>query len=88
MPNRPPAQILAPLSRVDRVAGRSLRESERRRRTGERRRASKADVDAWQALVSRLTEAHHVTFKRVDWAEIEGDDWTVIPVRAAERHPE
>lgn len=71
MPNRPPAQILAPLSRVDRVAGRSLRESERRRRTGERRRASKADADAWQALVSRLTEAHHVTFKRVDWSEIE-----------------
>jgi len=71
MPNRPPAQILAPLSRVDRVAGRSMRESERRRRTGERRRAGKADADAWQALVSRLTEAHHVTFKRIDWSEIE-----------------
>jgi hypothetical protein len=71
MSNRPPAQILAPLSRVDRVAGRSLRESERRRRTGERRRAGKADADAWEALVSRLTEAHHVTFKRIDWSEIE-----------------
>lgn len=71
MSNRPPAQILAPLSRVDRVAGRSLRESERRRRTGERRRAGKADADAWEALVSRLTEAHHVTFKRIDWTEIE-----------------
>lgn len=71
MSTRPPAVVLAPLSRVDRVAGRSLRESERRRRTGERRRASKADVEAWQAQVSRLTEAHHVTFKRIDWAEIE-----------------
>lgn len=71
MPNRPPAQIIAPLSRVDRVAARSLREGERRRRTGERRRAGKADAEAWQALIAGLTEAHHVTFKRIDWAEIE-----------------
>jgi len=71
MSARPPAQILAPLSRVDRVAARSLRESERRRRTGERRRAGKADADAWAAQVAKLTEAHHVTFKRMDWAEIE-----------------
>jgi hypothetical protein len=71
MSSRPPAQILAPLSRVDRVAGRSLREGDRPQRTGERRRASKADADGWQALVARLTEAHHVTFKRIDWAEIE-----------------
>lgn len=71
MSPRPPAQILAPMSRVDRVTARSLRESERRQRTGERRRAGKADVDGWEALVARLTQAHHVTFKRIDWAEIE-----------------
>jgi hypothetical protein len=71
MSNRPPAQILAPLSRVDRVAGRSLREGERRRRAVERRRPGKADADARQALLARLTEAHHTTFKRIDFAEIE-----------------
>ena len=71
MSTRPPAQILAPLSRVDRVAGRSLREGERRRRAGEARRPGKAAADAWRMLVARLTEAHHVTFKRIDWAEIE-----------------
>lgn len=71
MSSRPPAHILAPMSRVDRVTGRSLRESVRRQRTGERRRASKSDLDGWEAQVKRLTEAHHVTFKRIDWAEIE-----------------
>jgi hypothetical protein len=73
MSARPPAQILAPLSRVDRVAGRSLREGDRRRRAGERRRASKADAEAYEALIKRLTEAHHVVFKRIDWAKIEED---------------
>jgi hypothetical protein len=73
MSQRPPAQILAPLSRVDRVAGRSLREGERRRRAGERRRAGKADADGYEALIKRLTEAHHVAFKRIDWAQIEED---------------
>lgn len=73
MTGRPPAQILAALSRVDRVTGRGLRESERRRRGQQRRRAGKADVDASAALFARLTEAHHVTFKRIDWAKIEAD---------------
>jgi len=73
MSARPPAQILAPLSRVDRVAVRSLREGDRRRRAGERRRAGKAEADAYEALIARLTEAHHVAFKRIDWAKIEED---------------
>lgn len=73
MSSRPPAQILAPLSRVDRVAGRSLREGERRRRAGERRRAGKADVESYDALIKRLTEAHHIAFKRIEWAQIEED---------------
>lgn len=73
MSARPPAQILAPLSRVDRVAVRSLREGERRRRAGERRRAGKADVEAYEALIARLTEAHHVVFNRIDWAKFEED---------------
>jgi hypothetical protein len=73
MSARPPAQVLAPLSRVDRVAVRSLREGERRRRAGERRRASRADADAYETLIARLTEAHHVVFKRIDWAKIEED---------------
>jgi hypothetical protein len=73
MSARPPAQVLAPLSRVDRVAVRSLREGERRRRAGERRRASKADAEAYETLIARLTEAHHVVFKRIDWAKIEED---------------
>lgn len=71
MSPRPPAQVVPPMSRVDRVTARSLRESERRKRGGERRRASKADAEAWQALAARLTEAHQVTFTRIDWAEIE-----------------
>ncbi|MCP6352237.1 hypothetical protein NL467_26545, partial [Klebsiella pneumoniae] len=33
-------------------------------------RAGKADVEACEALIKQLTEAHHVTFKRVDWGEI------------------
>jgi hypothetical protein len=70
MTGRPPAQIVAALSRVDRVTGRGLRESERRRRAVGRRRAGKADIDACEALIKRLTEAHHVAFKRVDWGEI------------------
>lgn len=78
MSARPPAQILAPLNRIDRVAARSLRDSERRRRAGERRRAGKADADAWAAQVAKLTEAHHVVFKRIDWAEIE-EMGTVAP---------
>ena len=73
MSARSPAQVLAPLSRVDRVAVRSLREGERRRRTGERRRAGKAEAETYEALIARLTEAHHVVFKRIDWTKIEDD---------------
>ena len=69
----PPAQVLAPLSRVDRVAGRSLREGERRRRAAERRRAARADLEAHEALIARLTEAHHTAFKRIDWDKLEAD---------------
>lgn len=71
MSPRSPAQIIPPMSRVDRVTARSIRESERRKRDGERRRAYKADSEAWQDLAARLTEAHQVTFTRIDWAEIE-----------------
>ena len=50
-----------------------MREGDRRRRAGERRRASKAEAEAYEALVGRLTEAHHIVFKRIDWAKIEED---------------
>ena len=73
MSARPPAQILAPLSRVDRVAVRSMREGDRRRRAGERRRAGRAEAEAYEAFVAGLTEAHHIVFKRIDWAKIEED---------------
>jgi len=73
MTARPPAQVLAPISRVDRVAGRSLREGERRRRTAERRRATRADAVAHEALIARLTEAHHTAFKRIDWDKFEAE---------------
>ncbi len=76
MSPRSPAQIIPPMSRVDRVTARSIRESERRKRDGERRRAYKADSEAWQDLAARLTEAHQVTFTRIDWAEIEASPAT------------
>lgn len=65
------APVIAGLSRIDRAAGRSMRDSDRKRRSTERRRAGAAQVAAYDALIARLTEAHKVAFKRVDWAEIE-----------------
>ncbi len=66
----PHATVIASLSRVDRAAGRLVRDRDRRQRATTRRRPSRAEADAYQALISRLTEAHKVTPKRVDWESI------------------
>jgi hypothetical protein len=58
------------MSRVDRVAGRALREGERRERKNGRRRASAAQAEAHKARMAALTEAHKTDFKRIDWADI------------------
>lgn len=66
-----PAQVVASMSRVDRVAGRGLRERDRKLRATERRRATRGEAEAYEQLIERLTKAHQVEFKAVDWAEIE-----------------
>ena len=67
----PPASVIACLSRVDRAAGRTMRERDRKLRATERRRPGSREVEAHEALIARLTEAHKIDFKRIDWAEIE-----------------
>lgn len=67
----PPASVIACVSRVDRAAGRTIRERDRRLRGAERRRPGRGDVEACETLIRRLTEIHKIDFKRIDWAEIE-----------------
>lgn len=67
----PPAPVIACLSRVDRAAGRSMRERERKLRVTDRRRPGRSDVEAHEALMTRLTEVHKVALERIDWNEIE-----------------
>lgn len=64
------APIIGPMSRVDRVAGRALREGERKERKVARRRASHAQADAHKARMKALVEAHKTEFNRVQWVEI------------------
>lgn len=78
---RSPALIIAPLSRVDRAAGRMLRDSERKERGLARRRGTRAEVTAHEALIERLTKIHQVEFARIDWADIEGQG-PVVPTVA------
>jgi hypothetical protein len=59
------APIIGPISRVDRVAGRALREGERRERKNGRRRASAVQAEAHKARMAALTEAHKTDFKRI-----------------------
>jgi hypothetical protein len=68
-----PAQILAPLSRVDRVAGRGIRDQDRKRRDEAGRRPTRAEVEAYETLIERLTNIHQVAFERIDWAKIEAE---------------
>lgn len=68
---RPPTPVIASLSRVDRAAGRIMRERDRKLRVAERRRPGRAEAEAYEALIERLTKVHQVAFKRTDWAEIE-----------------
>lgn len=73
MTGKPPATVIAPISRVDRATSRVVRESDRKSRPTSRRRPSRAEVEAHQALILRLTEIHKVTPKRVDWERIEAE---------------
>lgn len=69
MTARETAAIIAPMSRVDRAAGRMIRDRERStRRSG--RRATQAAVGAHEDLIARLTLAHQVAFEPVDWQTI------------------
>lgn len=75
------AVIIAPLSRVDRAAGRMIRDGERKGRGTGRRRATRPEATAYEALLGRLTKAHHVVFKPIDWADIEAQG-AVVPTVA------
>lgn len=68
---RPHTPVIASLSRVDRAAGRTIRERDRKRRHTDRRRPGRTDVEAYDDLIARLTKIHQVPFERIDWAEIE-----------------
>lgn len=70
MTTREQAQVISAKSRVDRVADRALRETQRKARTAGRRRPTRPDVDAYKARIAALTEAHRIEFERVDWDEI------------------
>jgi hypothetical protein len=74
-------QVFGPLSRIDRVTARGTRERDRKLRETERRRASRAEADAHEALVASLTLAHQAPFAPVDWARIEADG-PVVPTVA------
>lgn len=67
------ASIIEPLSRIDRVAGRGIRERDRKVRAAERSRPNRAEAEAHERLIARLTEAHQAPFKRIDWVEILAD---------------
>lgn len=69
----PTVTVIPALSRVDRATGRLVRDSDRKRRDVSRSRVTKADVQAHEALIARLTEIHKITPQRVDWAQIEAD---------------
>lgn len=64
------ASIIEPLSRIDRVAGRGIRERDRKVRAAERSRPNRTEAETYERLVARLTEAHQAPFKPIDWAEI------------------
>jgi hypothetical protein len=73
MTAKPPVTVIPAISRVDRAAGRLVRDSDRKRRDTSRRRATRSDAEAHEALISRLTDIHKVAPKRVDWARIEAE---------------
>jgi len=68
-----PAHIIAAMSRIDRVAGRGIRERDRRLRTPGRPRPSRREIELHEAMIARLTRVHQVTFRPIDWARIEAD---------------
>ncbi|MEW5684491.1 MAG: hypothetical protein AB1942_06205 [Pseudomonadota bacterium] len=73
MTAKPPVTVIPALSRVDRAAGRLVRDSDRKRRDTSRRRPSRADVEAHETLILRLTEIHKIPPRRIDWARIEAE---------------
>jgi len=76
-----PATIIAAMSRVDRLAGRGIRERDRKRRDAGRRRPSRTEAESYQTLIERLTKLHQVPFERIDWARMEADG-PVVPTVA------
>jgi hypothetical protein len=75
------APIISAMSRVDRVAGRGIRERDRKGRDAGRRRPSRTEAEAYEALIERLTKIHQVPFERIDWAKIEAEG-PVVPTVA------
>jgi hypothetical protein len=63
-----PAAIVPPMNRVERIAGRGLRDRERKERG--RRRATRAEASAHEALIACLTQVHQVAFERMDWRNV------------------
>lgn len=65
-----PASIIPQLNRVDRAAGRMIRERERKNRATQRRRATRQQAEAYEARIEVLTQIHRVAFQRIDWTTI------------------
>ena len=65
-----PASIIPQLNRVDRAAGRMIRERERKNRATQRRRATRQQAEAYEARIETLTQIHRVAFQRIDWTAI------------------
>ncbi len=81
MTSQGPAQIIAAMSRIDRVAGRGIRERDRRLRAAERRRPGRREVETYDALIQRLSKVHQVEFERIDWDRLEAEG-PVVPTVA------
>lgn len=76
-----PTQVIAAKSRIDRVAGRGIRERDRRLRDAERRRPNRREVDGYDAFIARLCKVHQVEFERIDWDRLEAEG-PVVPAVA------
>jgi len=78
-----PVTIIAAVNRVERIAGRGLRDRERKDRG--RRRATRTEASAHEALVVRLTQVHQVAFERMDWRTVV-DIGPVAPAMKRDAH--
>lgn len=65
------AVVIPALSRIDRIAGRTIRERDRKLHAAEHRRVTRAEAATLAARIQRLTRVHLADFVRIDWDDIE-----------------